>query len=136
MLAYTGLAYLNDRPTDQFLAETISGVPDLSGGGMRLSGRPRSPGLHYAEIMRRVVESVSAAYERLPLSTRKYPLIVAGTGIQLTRPRMRELTFRLGFSEAGYDGGAAETIRYPSIWRYSCIPAGDVNYSEPFSSCR
>lgn len=127
VLAYTGLAYLDGRSTDQFLAEAISGVPDLTGGGMRLGGRPR--GLHYAEIMRRVVESVSVAYERLAPSVKKYRLIIAGTGIQLTRPRIRELTFRLEFSETGYDGGAAETVRHPSIWRYSCIPAGDVNYS-------
>ncbi|MBF6166229.1 hypothetical protein IU486_15855 [Streptomyces gardneri] len=127
VLGYTGLAYLDGKPTDQFLAEAISGIPDLSAGGMRLYTRP--PGLHYAAIIQRIVEAVSTKYEELPPATRAYPLIVAGTGIQLTRPRNRELTFRLGFSDKGYDGGLGLTERYPSIWRYSCIPAGDVNYA-------
>ncbi|MGO4649982.1 hypothetical protein AB4305_34470 [Nocardia sp. 2YAB30] len=125
VLAYTGLAYLDKRPTDQFLAEAISGVPDLPGGGLRFTHRP--PGLHYAEIVRRIADAVPAAYERLSSDEKKVPLIVAGTGIQLTRPRNRELTFKLGFSESGFDGGDAFTRRYPSIWSFSCIPAGDVN---------
>lgn len=33
----------------------------------------------------------------------------------------------MGFSRDGYDGGVNYTDRYPSMWRYSCIPAGDVN---------
>ncbi|WP_405178422.1 hypothetical protein OG225_30650 [Nocardia sp. NBC_01377] len=124
VLGYTGLAYLDGKPTDQFLAEAISGVSDLDGGMVMGT---RNLGLHYAEIIRRIVEAVSAQYDKLSCAVRKYPLIVAGTGIQMTRPRRRELIFRLGFSEDGYDGGDGHTERYPSLWRYGCIPAGDVN---------
>jgi hypothetical protein len=45
---YTGLAYLDDKPTDAFIATVLAGGQELSGMGMWFPGGP----LHYREITR------------------------------------------------------------------------------------
>lgn len=69
VLGYTGLAFLDGKPTDRLLAEAISGYDELAPAMMTFWQRP--PDLHYREIRRRVEEKLKAAYSRLPLPQKK-----------------------------------------------------------------
>jgi hypothetical protein len=64
VIGYTGLAYLDDKPTDQFIAEAVS-QRELGGGRSVQSGDFRDPGLHYMEVTRRIVDALTTAYSRL-----------------------------------------------------------------------
>ncbi len=82
VLGYTGLAYLDGKPTDQVIAEAISGYDDLSGGAAFSPWFPdRLP--HYREIRDRVESRIAAAYARLPADvSTKYPTLVLASGVQ------------------------------------------------------
>ncbi len=60
VLGYTGLAYLDGKPTDQFIAEAISGVPDLEKSGFVGWATPED--LHFEGIMLRIEKAIQSAY--------------------------------------------------------------------------
>ncbi|MEU1956427.1 hypothetical protein [Nocardia rhamnosiphila] len=127
VLGYTGVAYLDGRPTDQFIAEAVSGVPDLSHGGVLMRGRGQSLRIHFEEIGRRIVESVDAAFKRLPPAAQKHRIILIGSGLQFTKPTWRHLIFQVEFSKKGWDSFGDAGRRAP--WNsYSLNAAGDVNH--------
>lgn len=82
VLGYTGLAYLDGKPTDQVIAEAISGYDDLSGGAAFIPWFvPQRP--HYREIRDRVEQKLADAYSRLPKTTAdKYATLVLAAGVQ------------------------------------------------------
>jgi hypothetical protein len=92
VMGYSGLAYLNGRPTDQYLAECVSGIVDLSGGSMAPWNPP--PGLHYREIRKRIATGLERAYANLPRKTRQTKTAVLAAAVQrkrngITRPMFR-----------------------------------------------
>jgi hypothetical protein len=91
VIGYTGLAYLDEKPTDEFIASALAGGADLSGGnGMWFPGRP----LHYREITRSVETAMHDAYSRLPAAARDHSTTVSGVGVQNRKPRPRHVAFR------------------------------------------
>lgn len=82
VLGYSGLAYLDGKPTDQLIAEAITGYEDLSSGGMSFAWcLPKYP--HYREIRDRIEKKLTEAYSRLPADTADaYATHVLGSGIQ------------------------------------------------------
>ncbi|ADT99854.1 hypothetical protein [Mycolicibacterium gilvum] len=82
VLGYTGLAYLDGKPTDQLIAEAISGYGDLSGDAAMIPWSPtRYP--HYREIRDRVEHKLADAYSRLRRRTaEKYSTSVLASGVQ------------------------------------------------------
>lgn len=56
VIGYTGPAYLDDKPTDQFIAEAVS-QRELGGGRSVHFGDFRDPGLHYMEVRRLIVDA-------------------------------------------------------------------------------
>ncbi|NKY35619.1 hypothetical protein HGA13_21460 [Nocardia speluncae] len=62
VFGFAGLAYLDGKPTDQFIAEAISGTPELSGAAIRMLSDRLA--LHYQEICERLVKAVVDAYKR------------------------------------------------------------------------
>jgi hypothetical protein len=97
VIGYTGLAYLDDKPTDAFIASVLAGGADLTGMGMWHPGRA----LHYREITRSLEEAMFDAYRRLPAGARDHPTIVAGVGVQRRKPRPRHVAFRAIISSRG-----------------------------------
>jgi hypothetical protein len=63
VMGYTGIAHLNGRPTDQLIAEAISGYADLS-GAMHTFWFP-GPYLRYREIRDRIESKLHDAYSQL-----------------------------------------------------------------------
>ena len=100
VLGYTGLAYLDGKPTDQLIAEAITGVPDLSSGGMVGWHLPPAQ-RHYRAITDRVEASMAAAYTRLQSAEQDFPTTVLGVGIQRARPRFRQVMFESVISKHG-----------------------------------
>ncbi len=92
VLGYTGLAFLDGKPTDRLLAEAISGYDELAPAMMTFWQRP--PDLHYREIRRRVEEKLKAAYSRLPLPQKKLPTIVLASGVQRKNNIVTKVMFR------------------------------------------
>ncbi|MGV0993529.1 MAG: hypothetical protein ACOYB7_14880 [Mycobacterium sp.] len=95
VLGYTGLAYLDGKPTDQVIAEAISGYDDLSGGAAFtpwfLEKYP-----HYREIRDRVESRIAEAYARLPEDVAaKYPTLVLASGVQRKDGMSRGVMFRI-----------------------------------------
>ncbi|VEG57086.1 Uncharacterised protein [Mycolicibacterium aurum] len=82
VLGFSGLAYLDDKPTDQLIAEAISGYDDLSGSAAFIPWIV-SPQPHYRDIRDRVERKLVEAYSRLPRSTaRDYATSVLAAGVQ------------------------------------------------------
>ncbi|MFD7841382.1 hypothetical protein ACFV4K_00380 [Nocardia sp. NPDC059764] len=125
VLGYTGVAYLDGRPTDQFIAEAVSGVADLSCGGILMRGLGQSLRIHFEEIGRRIVESVDAAFRRLPRAAQKHKLILIGSGLQFTKPTWRHIIFQVEFNKEGWDS-VGDPGRGPSWNSYALNAAGDV----------
>ncbi|MGX1806103.1 hypothetical protein ACWIGI_10355 [Nocardia sp. NPDC055321] len=124
VLGYTGVAYLDGRPTDQFIAEAVSGVSDLSHGGFLMRGRDQLLSIHFEEIGRRIVEGVDAAFKRLPSAAQKHKLILIGSGLQFTKPTWRHITFQVEFNKNGWDS-VGDPGRRPSWNAYALNAAGD-----------
>lgn len=81
VLGYSGLAFLNGKPTDEFIAEAITGLSDLSGGGSLMGWSDR--GLHYRAIRDRIERAIANAYTRLPRKTaEEYTTRVLAVGWQ------------------------------------------------------
>jgi hypothetical protein len=93
VIGYSGLAFLDDKPTDQFIAEAVS-QRELGGGGSVHFGDFRDRGLHYMEVRRRIVEAMTAAYSRLDRQARDISTTVLIAGVQLTKPRLRNILFK------------------------------------------
>jgi hypothetical protein len=91
------VAYLDDKPTDSFIASVLAGGDDLTGMGMWFPGRP----LHYREITRSVETAMHGAYSRLPAAARDHPTILSGVGVQNRKPRHRHVAFRAVVSRFG-----------------------------------
>lgn len=94
VMGYTGLAYFDDKPTDQFIAEAVSGYDDLSEAAF-IPWRPQ-PGLDYREIQNRVQAKLNDAYARLPKSVAgQYAPIILGAGIQRKNGKVHKVMFRM-----------------------------------------
>lgn len=93
VLGYTGMAFLDRKPTDQVIAEAISGHPDLSGSAM--SGWFPGPGLHYREIRNRIESKVSAAYARLQDKPQNVSVLCSGVQRQRKSRRLKRVMFRI-----------------------------------------
>jgi hypothetical protein len=92
VLGYTGLAFLDGRPTDQLIAEAISGYDELPPAMMTWWQQP--PNLHYREIRRRVEEKLKDAYSRLPAAHKKMPTLVLASGVQRKNNMVTKVMFR------------------------------------------
>ncbi|MGJ6126187.1 hypothetical protein QN239_26780 [Mycolicibacterium sp. Y3] len=97
VIGYTGLAYLDGVPTDEFIANAIAGGELGSGIGMWHPGRP----LHYREISRSIEAAMHEAYGRLPVQARKYPTIVSAVGLQNRKHKTRPVSFHAVVSADG-----------------------------------
>lgn len=97
VIGYTGLAYLDGKPTDAFIASVLAGRDNLTGMGAWLPGRP----LHYREITRSIESAMHDAYSRLPAAARDHPTIVSGVGVQNRKPRPRHVAFRATITRHG-----------------------------------
>jgi hypothetical protein len=94
VLGYTGLAYLDGKPTDQVIAEAISGYENLSPDAA-FTFWQRLPGLHYREIRDRVEKKLNDAYTRVPRATAEgYPTTVLATGLQRKDGMVTKVMFR------------------------------------------
>lgn len=93
VMGYTGLAYLDGKPTDQLIAEAVSGYDDLSDSAFSFWRPP--PELHYREIRNRVEQKLRSAYSRLPKTVAaQYATIILGVGIQRKDGRVHKVMFR------------------------------------------
>ncbi|MDP7733983.1 hypothetical protein [Mycobacterium paragordonae] len=101
VLGYTGLAYLDGKPTDQVIAEAISGYDDLSGGAAFMPWfEERYP--HYREIRDRVERRIADAYTRLPTGVAmKYATRVLASGVQRKDGMSRGVMFRITVQGSG-----------------------------------
>lgn len=95
VIGYTGLAYLDGKPTDQLIAEAISGYDDLSGGAAFIPWfRPQYP--HYREIRDRIEQKIGDAYSRLPEATaNKYATLVLASGVQRKDNKVYGVMFQI-----------------------------------------
>lgn len=123
VLAYTGIAYLDGKPTDQFIAEAITEITHLDKGA--LISRASLQRLHLNEICRRVAENVQQAFNRLPLNAQKHKLFIIGSGLQFTKPRWRHLVLGFEFNRSGFEVGC-EPNRYMPWNSNQVLPGGVV----------
>jgi hypothetical protein len=93
VLGYTGLAFLDGKPTDRVIAEAISGYDELA-PAMMTFWQP-SPDLHYREIRRRVEEKLKDAYSRLPALEKKLTTVVLASGVQRKDNKVTKVMFRM-----------------------------------------
>ena len=78
VIGYTGLAYLDDKPTDAFIASVLAGGDELTGMGMWFPGRP----LHYREIASSIETAIHDAYSRLTDRCAGVAGYLSATGVQ------------------------------------------------------
>jgi len=126
VLGCSGLAYLAGKPTDQYLAEAISGIPDLSAGAFVTWRAPRD--LHFREILDRIEFALDAAYAQLPPLLRLLPTEVAGVGLQRAR-RPRHLVFWVE-SNAGNARTKNATDRHQSQFRFRFHASGTTDRAD------
>ncbi|MDT7761082.1 MAG: hypothetical protein QOC63_502, partial [Mycobacterium sp.] len=98
VIGYSGLAYLNGRPTDQLIAEVLSGREDLSSAGI---GGWYQPNLHYREIRDRIEAAICDAYMRLSLEEQKYSTSVLTAGVQRKGEGIQHVMFTVEVSQNG-----------------------------------
>ncbi|WP_156448279.1 hypothetical protein [Mycobacterium sp. NAZ190054] len=123
VIGYTGLAYLDNRPTDDVIASALAGGADLSSGmGAWHPGRP----LHYREITRSIATAIFDAYSRLPAAARDHPTIVSGMGVQQKRPRLQHVGFHTLIHRNGVTHEELN-MRNQSIFTFSTLPIGTVD---------
>ncbi|WP_304114853.1 hypothetical protein [Mycolicibacterium bacteremicum] len=123
VIGYTGLAYLDNKPTDAFIASVLAGGEDLSSGmGMWFPGRP----LHYREITSSIEGAMYEAYKRLPKAVRRYPTIISGVGVQNRKPRHRHVVFEAVITENGVHHRELGD-RHQGRYSFQTLPIGSVN---------
>lgn len=124
VIGYTGLAYLDEKPTDQFIAEAISGYENLDGVGS--AAWFPAPGLHYREIMKRIGNAIHGAFPRLHPLARKHDIKLAISGLQRKRDgNMRTVLSAMRVSSRKVDFVELGKIRRPTgNWELS--PAGTI----------
>ena len=93
VLGYMGIAYLDGKPTDQLIAEAISGDDDLPPAAFTFWQQP--PGLHYREIRDRVENKLKDAYSRLSATEKARTTIVLGAGVQRKDDLVSKVMFRM-----------------------------------------
>jgi hypothetical protein len=93
VMGYSGLAYLNGRLTDQYIAECITGISDLSKDAAFQTWNP-DPGLHYREVRNRIAEGLEAAYAKLPQIEKHVETSVLASGLQWTK-QAKNVMFRV-----------------------------------------
>ena len=132
VIGYTGLAYINDKPTDQFMAEAIAGH-ELGGmWGMWNAGTQ----LHYREITNRISNAISSAFANLSWDERKHTITLLGVGVQfqhrmstaalMLHRRVRHLMFETVIS--AHDVVHQEAARRtPSMFSFDHGHIGDVD---------
>lgn len=92
VLGYTGIAYLDGKPTDHLIAEAISGYDELSPAMHTFWQQP--PNLHYREIRDRVENALRDAYTRLPASEKQRVTLVLTSGVQRKDGMVTKVMFR------------------------------------------
>ncbi|CKI23813.1 hypothetical protein LTT02_28490 [Mycolicibacterium smegmatis] len=92
VLGYTGLAFLDGKPTDRLIAEAISGYDELAPAMMTFWQPP--PDLHYREIRNRVENALRDAYSHLLASEKKRATIVLASGVQRKDGMVTKVMFR------------------------------------------
>ncbi|AXH50496.1 hypothetical protein SEA_RUTHY_33 [Gordonia phage Ruthy] len=110
VIGYTGLAYLDDIPTDQFIAQAIAGTTNMVGMG----GWHQPPEqLHYRAITSRIEHAMAAAYNRLPVAARRYQTTLLGVGLQARSSPQgpRHVMF-----ESTIDGAGAQHLELADRW--------------------
>lgn len=129
VMGYTGIAYLNGRPTDQLIAEAISGYDDLS-GSMSSFWSP-GPYLHYREIRNRIESKLHDAYSKLaPKDKAAHNVTVLSSGLQRKGRRIKRVMFRIDVTRnsttsaelaqrfmpwGGFQASAVGTVHYPTM---------------------
>jgi hypothetical protein len=93
VLGYTGIAYLDGKPTDQLIAEAISGYDELPPAMSTFWQRP--PNLHYREIRNRVEAKLKDAYTRLSESEKRRATLVSAAGVQEKDSLVTKVMFRM-----------------------------------------
>jgi hypothetical protein len=99
VIGYTGLAYLDGKPTDQLIAEAISGYDDLSDRAALIPWFvPQYP--HYREIRDRIEQKIADAYSRLPeVTANQYATLVLASGVQRKDNKIYGVMFRITVQE-------------------------------------
>jgi hypothetical protein len=92
VLGYTGIAFLDGKPTDQLIAEAISGYDELAPAMYTFWQRP--PNLHYREIRDRVEGKLKDAYTRLSESEKRRATLVSAAGVQEKDGLVTKVMFR------------------------------------------
>ena len=92
VLGYTGIAYLDGKPTDHLIAEAISGCDEFSPAMYTFWQQP--PDLHYREIRRRMEDKLRDAYSRLPDSEKGRVTLVLASGVQEKDGIVTKVMFR------------------------------------------
>jgi hypothetical protein len=92
VLGYTGIAYLDGKPTDHLIAEAISGYDEFAPAMFTFWQQP--PDLHYREIRRRVENKLKDAYSRLPDSEKSRATLVLASGVQRKDGIVTKVMFR------------------------------------------
>jgi len=98
-IGYTGIAFLDGRPTDQLIAEAVTGISDLSSGGI---GSWFPHGLHYREIRDRIERAMAAAYAKLTPKERKMQTTVLAAGVQRKGHGIKHVMFRVIVDDTGH----------------------------------
>lgn len=131
VMGYSGVAYLNGKPTDQVIAEAISGYDNLS-GAMSTFWHPGRD-LHYREIRNRIESRLSDAYAQLPASYRAaHGIRVLCSGVQRKGQGIKRVMFRIDITQTsttstelaqrflpfrGYQVSAVGSVHYPTMER-------------------
>lgn len=124
VIGYTGLAFLDGKPTDQVIAEAISGYDDLSGGAA-FTYWQRPTGLHYRAIRDRIQAKLGDAYSRLSAAERKRPLALLCAGLQRQDHMVGKVMFRMTFH--GDSAKSSENPPPPGVGGFNIDAAGMVN---------
>ena len=92
VLGYTGIAYLDGKPTDHLIAEAISGCDEFSPAMYTFWQQP--PDLHYRKVRRRMEDKLRDAYSRLPDSEKGRVTLVLASGVQEKDGIVTKVMFR------------------------------------------
>lgn len=126
VIGYTGLGYLDGRPTDQYLAECITGMDDLSDAAAMFWWNA-GPDVHYREIRSRIARGLETAYAKLPPGVRNsYKTAVLASGLQRSTWQARDVkrvTFRVDM--LGPTSVSIELVpRYLPWWAFNLSAVG------------
>ncbi|MGU3293873.1 hypothetical protein [Williamsia sp. M5A3_1d] len=100
VIGYTGLAYLDNLPTDQFIAEAIAGSSGMVGMG---GWHQTADKMNYRAITERIEDAMGRAYQRLPAAAKPHTTVLLGAGLQFTSSStgIRHVMFEAQVSTAG-----------------------------------